>query len=62
LDDTLSHASALFGVELCGVEVVSLYGCAEGIDVIALGNGPFANWHIETMDKIDKLAFVDVLE
>ena len=54
--------SALFRVELRGVEVVLLDGRAERMDVLGLCCRTFVDRYVETMDEIDEFFLVETFE
>ena len=62
MKNTRPHRPALFGMELCGVEIVAMERSTKGDDVVGRGYCPLAPGDIETVDKIDKLAALEILE
>ena len=57
-----SYGTALLGVELGAEEVVAAERSAEGVDVVARGDGVGTQLGIEGVHIVDVGALVDVLE
>lgn len=55
--NTLSHTSTLFRMELCGVVIAFMQSGTERMNVIRHGCRTIIDWHIETMYEINKLFF-----
>ena len=54
LENPLADGSALFRMELGGIEIIAMQGGAEGDDVVRRGRGELADRDVETVDEVDK--------